>query len=500
MSPDRRVDAVVVGSGPNGLAAAVALAEAGRSVAVLEGAATPGGGCRTVERTLSGHRHDVCATVLPLLAASPFAAASGLLASGAVRLLTPEVSFAHVLDGGRAVAVARSLEATADGLGPDGPAYRRLFAPLVASAGTLARDVLASHRSWPSDPVALATFGRLAVRSATAVARRFDGDEARAVVAGVAAHAGRPLGAPLTGGFALFLTVLAHHVGWPLVAGGSGAVTDALLARLAALGATVETGTVVGTLDDLDAYGPPRLVLLDVTPRQLADLAGSRLGPRQRRALERYRYGPGVHKVDWALSEPVPWTAPACRSAPTVHLGGGFGAIARALSDVTAGRHPDRPACVVVQPSVLDPTRAPAGGHVLWATCAVPHGSTLDVADRVEDELERAAPGFRDVVVARVSTTAAASESVNPNHVGGDINGGAATLAHTLVGPWARLDPYRTPLPGVYLCSSSVPPGGGVHGMCGWSAAQSALAADAARASKNGRSARRGTSARKSLP
>jgi phytoene dehydrogenase-like protein len=500
VSRRRDVDAVVVGSGPNGLAAALALAGAGRSVVVLEGAATPGGGCRTAERTLPGYRHDVCATVLALLAASPFAKASGLLADGSVRLLTPEVSVAHVLDGGRAVAVARSLEATVDGLGSDGPAYHRLLAPLLDRAGSLVGDVLASHRTWPSDPVALSAFARLAVRSAAGLSRRFDGERGPAVLAGLAAHASRPLDAPLTGGLALFLAVLAHHVGWPLAAGGAAAVTDALLARVGALGVEVETETAVGTLDELDAYGPPRLVLLDVTPRQFAALAGSRLRPRQRRALERYRYGPGVHKVDWALSEAVPWQADVCRVAPTVHLGGDFAAVARAQADVAAGRHPDRPSCIVVQPTLVDPSRAPAGRHVLWATCAVPHGSTRDVTALVEAELERAAPGFHDVVVARASTTAAASEAANPNHVGGDINGGGATLANTLVGPWARLDPYRTPLPGVFLCSSSVPPGGGVHGMCGWLAAHSALGAEAATASKNGRSARRGTSARNSLP
>ncbi|MDA8057112.1 MAG: NAD(P)/FAD-dependent oxidoreductase [Actinomycetota bacterium] len=500
MTRRQDVDAVVVGSGPNGLAAAWTLARAGRSVVVVEGAETAGGGCRTLEVLLPGHRHDVCATVLPLLAASPFAATSGLLADGTVELLTPEVSFAHALGADRAVAVHRSLEATVDGLGRDGPAYRRLVAALVARADTLVGDVLSSHRSWPSDPVALAAFGRLAVQSATSLARRFDQDGGPAVLAGLAAHAGRPLNAPLTGGLALFLAVLAHHVGWPLAAGGTSTVTSALLTRLADLGVEVETGTTIRSLDDLDAWGPPRWVFLDVTPRQFADLAGSRLRPRQRRAYAHYRYGPGVHKVDWVLSGPVPWLSQVCRAAPTVHLGGDFRSVARTLSEVAAGRHPVRPSCIVVQPSVIDPSRAPAGRHVLWATCPVPHGSTCDVTDRVEDELEQVAPGFRDLVVARASTTAAASETSNPNHVGGDINGGAATLGHALVGPRPRFDPYRTPLPGVWLCSSSVPPGGGAHGMSGWLAAQSALGAQAARASKNGRSARRGTSERNILP
>ncbi len=465
-------DAVVVGSGPNGLAAALTLARAGLTVDVIEGAATPGGGCRTEELTLPGFRHDVCSAVHPLAAASPFFVRSNLRARG-VTLCTPKVAFAHPLDGGRAAAVAGSVDETAGGLGPDAGAYRRLLAPLVRDAQLTLPSILAPLRSVPDHPVAMARFGLDGVLPASVLARRFHTEEARALLAGLAAHAMLPLSAPLTSAFGLVLAMTAHWVGWPVVEGGSARIIDALVDELTSLGGRVETGRWVGSLDSLP---PARAVMLDLTPRQLVALARERLPARRRRALERFRYGPGVCKVDWALSGPVPWQAAACREAGTVHLGGALAEVARSESDVAAGRHPDRPYCIVAQPGVADPTRAPAGCQTLWAYCHVPPGSSADMSEPIEAQIERFAPGFRDLVLAKAVRTAADMERHNPNYIGGDINSGAGTLRQTLFRPTARWNPYRTGLAGVYLCSASTPPGGGVHGMCGQGAARTALA------------------------
>jgi phytoene dehydrogenase-like protein len=464
--------AVVVGAGPNGLAAALTLARAGLSVTVIEGAQTAGGGCRTQELTLPGFRHDVCSTVHPLAAASPFFASAGLAARG-VTLLTPKVAFAHPLDGGRAAAVAGPVEETASDLGADGAAYRRLLGPLVRHADSIVPAVLAPLRSVPAHPVAVAGFGARGLLPATVLARRFGTEEARALLAGVAAHSMQPLSAPLSGGFGLLLMMLAHAPGWPVVEGGSARLIDALTAELASLGGQVVTGTWIRRLDELP---PAATVLLDVTPRQLVALAGDRLPARYARALRRFRYGPGVCKVDWALSGPVPWDAQRCRDTATVHLGGTFEEIARSESELAAGRHPDRPYCIVTQPGVVDPSRAPAGKHTLWGYCHVPSGSVTDMSGRIEAQIERFAPGFRDLILARSVRTAAQEEEHNPNYVGGDINSGAGTLGQTVFRPTRRWNPYRTPLPGVYLCSSSTAPGGGVHGMCGAWAARTALA------------------------
>lgn len=462
-------DAVVVGSGPNGLAAALTLARAGLAVEVYEGAETPGGGCRTEELTLPGFVHDVCSAVHPLLAASPFFVHATLTG---VSLKTPEVAFAHPLDGGQAAAAMTSVEHTAAALGADAAAYRRLFKALVDDAEQIIPSVLGPLLSPPPHPFAMARFGLRGLWPVTTLSRRFETVPARALLAGLGAHSIRPLNAPGTGAFALLLGVLAHAVGWPVVEGGSARITDALICELTAAGGELHTGRWIADLDELPQA---RTTLLDLTPRRLLELTGRRLPARYSKALRRFQYGPGVFKMDWALDGPVPWEAELCRATPTLHIGGTFDEIARSESDVAAGRHCERPFCIAVQPCVVDPTRAPEGGHTFYAYCHVPAGSTVDMSERIEAQIERFAPGFRDRVLARNSVTAVETERHNPNYVGGDINSGAATLRQTIFRPTASLRPYRTPLAGVYLCSSSTPPGGGVHGMCGEGAARAAL-------------------------
>ena len=464
-------DITVVGSGPNGLAAAVTLARGGLEVELIEGADTPGGGCRTAERTLAGFRHDICSAVHPLLAVSPFFATIDLEGHG-VRLRQPPVAFAHPLPGGRAVAVGRSLEETASTLGADSRRYRRLLDPVTRHIEEILGTVLAPLRRVPAHPLSLARFGALGLLPVQTLAAGFRGEEARAVLAGAAAHTMRPLSAPLTGSYALLFTALAHAAGWPLPEGGSGRIVDALVAELEAAGGRVVTGRWVA---DLAEVAGARATVLDVSPDQVVTLAGARLPSRYRRALERFRYGPGICKVDWALDGPVPWEADACLGAGTIHVGGTFEEIARSESDVAAGRHPEAPYCIVAQPGVVDPTRAPDGKQTLWGYCHVPSGSTVDMTARIEAQIERFAPGFGDRVLARATVTAADTERYDPNYVGGDINGGAATLRQTVFRPAARWNPYRLPAPGLYLCSASTPPGGGVHGMCGYLAARTVL-------------------------
>ena len=462
---------VVVGSGPNGLAAALTLARAGRSVAVIEGADTVGGGCRTQELTLPGFHHDVCSAVHPMVLASPFFQQPGFEGLGAA-LRHPEVPFASPLDGGRAAVAHRSLAATVEGLGPDGPAYRRLLGPLVDRADDVFAGALGPLRSFPAHPVSMARFGLRGLPSVERLAARFGDDGARALLAGVAAHSTLPLNAPLTGAFGLLLALTAHTVGWPVVAGGSATIARSVADRLVEAGGTVTTGRWVADLDDLPTS---TAVVLDTSPAGLVALAGDRLPDRYRAALRRFRYGPGVCKVDWALSGPVPWTAEACRRTATVHLGGTLAEVARSEAEVHAGRHPERPYAIVVQPGVADPDRAPAGQAVLWAYCHVPPGSTVDRAAAIEAQIERFAPGFVDLVLARSVRTAADVGRHNPNLVGGDIGGGLPSLRQTVFRPTIGWNPYRTPLDGVYLCSASTPPGGGVHGMCGVHAARTVL-------------------------
>lgn len=464
-------DAVVVGSGPNGLAAALTMARAGLRVQVVEGAGEPGGGCRTAELTVPGFAHDVCSAVHPLAAASPFFRSLDLAARG-VRLLTPKVAVAHPLDGGRAGAITGSVAETADRLGPDGRAYRSLMAPLVRHSDAVLDLVLAPLRSLPAELLPAGLFAAEGLLPARLLAARLRTPEGRALLAGVAGHSMRPLSAPLTSAFGLTLMLLAHTTGWPVVEGGSGRLAAAMAAELAELGGSITTGCWIERLDQLPAA---RVVLLDVTPRQLLELAGDRLPASYRRAMRRFRYGPGVCKVDWALDGPVPWLSETCREAGTVHAGGTIADVSRSEADVSAGRHPERPFCLVAQPGVVDAGRAPAGRQTLWGYCHVPAGSDVDMSDRIEGQIERFAPGFRDRILARSVRTASDMERYNPGYVGGDITAGAATLRQTIGRPALRWNQYRTPLPGVYLCSASTPPGGGVHGMCGLWAARTAL-------------------------
>ena len=466
------MDAIVVGAGPNGLSAAIELARAGRSVHVVERAEEIGGGTRTAELTLPGFRHDVCSAVHPLAVGSPYLSTLGLERYG-LELLEPVVQAAHPLEDGTAVALYRSVAETALGLGVDAAAYRSLIGPFAGEWERLAEVVLGPPVRPPRHPLLAARFARVGLRSAHGVASgSFEAPRAQALVAGMAAHSFMPLTAPATAAFAIVLLALGHATGWPVARGGSQAIAAAMRSHFESLGGVVETGREVRSLRDLpDAQA----VLFDVTPRQLARICGEELPPRYRRALARYRYGAGAFKVDYALSGPVPWRADACRNAGTVHLGGGFEEIAASESAVSRGTHPSRPFVLVAQPSLLDPTRAPPGMHTLWAYCHVPGGSDVDMSAAIEAQIERFAPGFGDLVLARATRGPAQLEAENPNYIGGDINGGMASLRQTLARPTARLSPYTTPNPRLFICSSATPPGGGVHGMCGYHAARAAL-------------------------
>jgi phytoene dehydrogenase-like protein len=382
------------------------------------------------------------------------------------------VAFAHPLDGGRAASVHGSVTDTARTLGRDEGAYRRVLGPLVERADEIVSSALAPVVTPPRHPLAMARFGLRGVWPATLLARGFRTEEARALLAGAAAHSQLPLSVPLTSAFGLLLTMLAHSVGWPLVEGGSARIVDGMVAELEAAGGRIHTGHPIADLGEL-----PRAAatVLDTSASGLLELAGGRLTPRQQRALRAFRYGPGIFKLDWALSGPVPWEADACRATATVHVGGTFEEVARSEAEVGAGRHPERPFLIVVQPTLFDPTRAPVGRHTLWAYCHVPNGSNVDMTAQIEAQIERFAPGFKDLVLERHTMTCTDFETYDPNYVGGDINSGAATLRQTIFRPTLSLSPYHTPLPGVYLGSASAPPGGGVHGMCGVGAARVAL-------------------------
>ncbi len=466
------LDAIVVGAGPNGLAAAITLAERGRSVRVYEAADTPGGGCRTAELTLPGFHHDVCATVQALALVSPFFATIDLDDLG-VRLRAPEIAYAHPLDGGRAGLLYQDVERTAAGLpGTDGRTWRATFAALTRHAEQLWPEVLGSLRRVPRHPVPMARFGLPSLRSAVGFAGRFDSDEARALFTGAAAHSMRRLDAAGTAAFGLVLALSAHAVNWPVVEGGSGRLIDAMVQRLTDLGGEIVCSSPVTSLGALE---PARVKLLDVSPRQLLRMADGRLPSRYARRLAKFRYGDGAFKLDWALSGPVPWSAPGVERAGTVHIGGTMEEIAAAEGAVEKGQHPERPYVLSVQPSVMDPTRAPAGQHTLWAYCHIPNGSTRNMTEAMENQIERFAPGFRDLILARHARNPVEYEAYDANFVGGDINVGLASLWQSALGPVPKWSRYRTALDDVYLCSASTAPGGGVHGMSGMLAAREAL-------------------------
>jgi len=466
---DSQLDAVVVGSGPNGLAAAIVLAGTGKSVRVLEAESTIGGGARSDALTLPGYIHDVCSSVLPLAHASPFFRTLPLADYG-LRYDQPAIPLAHPLDDGSAGVLHRSLDETAIGLGRDGAAYRRLMGPIVRNLDLLVDQFLGPLRP-SAHLVTLARFGIPALRSAGALAAgRFRTAQARAMFTGLGAHSMLSLRRPATAAFGLVLGASAHAYGWPFAHGGSQRLSDALAALLRARGGTIATDRRVTSMDQV-AEG--RVVLFDLTPRQVVAIARGQWSDGFSRQLERFRYGPGVFKVDWALDGPIPWRATACRQAGTVHVGGAFDEVIAAEDAVAAGSIAERPFVILAQPTVADPTRAPAGKHVGWAYCHVPNGSTVDMRERIEAQVERFAPGFTSRILARHVMTPADVERHDANNVGGDINGGTADLRQLFIRPTRRL--YATPNPQLYFCSSSTPPTGGVHGMCGFYAARTAL-------------------------
>jgi phytoene dehydrogenase-like protein len=479
-----RTDAVVVGAGPNGLAAAISLAQQGRSVLVLEAEDEWGGGLRTDEGTLPGYRHDVCSAIHPLAAGSPFLSRLPLEDHG-LEWVHPDVPLAHPLDEGPAVLLHRSTAETAAGLGADGGTWQRLFDPLVEKWPAI-RDQFLGPVRLPRRPFTVARFGLLAIRSAAGLAAaRFSGQRAAALFGGMAAHAFLPLDGPTSAGFGIVLGTAGHAIGWPLAKGGSQALADAMVSHLRSLGGEVVTGQPVKSLGDIP---PTRIAMFDLTPAQMLRIAGDAIDSRRTRQLARFRYGPGVFKIDYALDGPVPWKAEGAGRAGTVHLGGTMAELVRAEGAVAKGRHPDRPYVLVAQQSTFDRTRAPHDGETLWAYCHVPNGSTVDMTEPIERQLERFAPGFRDRVLERRTITAAAYEQYNMNYVGGDISGGANDGAQLLLRPRVGLDPYLVSpgagdRPEIFLCSSSTPPGGGVHGMCGFHAARFALSRDDRRAS-----------------
>ncbi len=464
-------DAIVVGSGPNGLAAAIRLQQHGLSVLVVEGQPTVGGGMRTKALTLPGFRHDVCSAIHPLAVSSPYFNTLPLADFG-LEWLEPEVLAAHPFDDGSAISLYHSLDETARQLGKDAEAYKALLQPLLQNWDGLLKDFLAPLRI-PSHPVRLAKFGLKALQSAKMLGESiFETDKARGFWAGMAAHSIQPLTNFTTAAIGIVLLAAGHHRSWPVPKGGSQTIADAMAGYFQSLGGEIETGYYVTELATLPKF---RAILFDTTPRQMLEIAGDQFSRLYTWQLNRFKYGMGVFKIDWALSDPIPFSAAMARRAGTVHLGGTFEEIAKSEADAWKGKHAEEPYVLLAQQSQLDPSRAPEGRHTAWGYCHVPHGSTQDMTKRIEDQVERYAPGFKDTILAKHTFNSMQMQEYNPNYIGGDINGGTLDITQLFTRPALRWSPYRTSAKGFYLCSSSTPPGGGVHGMCGFHAAEQAI-------------------------
>lgn len=466
----RDYDAIVVGSGPNGLSAAITLQQQGLSVLLLEAKDTIGGGMRTAEITLPGFHHDICSAILPMAATSPFFATLPLEQYG-LEYIYPAIDAAHPFDDGSAAVLKRSIQETAGLLGADADAYLSLMQSVVADWPSIASDILGPLR-FPRHPLRMARFGLKALPSAAAIAKRFSTEKAKGLWAGMAAHSIQPLTNYATSAIGLVLSAAGHLYGWPVPKGGAMRVAEALAAHFIALGGKIQTGFTVSTLNQLPSA---HAILFDVTPKQLMAIAGDQFSALYKWQLNRYRYGMGVFKVDWALDGPIPFTAPECRQAGTVHLGNTFKEIASGEQLAANGGHPQRPFVLLAQQSLFDDSRAPAGKHTAWAYCHVPNGSTVDMTGIIEEQVERFAPGFKQTILARHTFNSMQLQQYNPNYIGGDINGGIIDLGQLYTRPALRLSPYKTSAKGLYICSSSTPPGGGVHGMCGHHAARKAL-------------------------
>jgi phytoene dehydrogenase-like protein len=467
---NKEYNAVVVGSGPNGLAAAITMQHAGLSVLLVEAKDTIGGGLRTKELTLPGYKHDVCSAIHPLAAGSPFFQQLPLHKYG-LEYIYPDIAAAHPFDDGTSAVLSNSLEKTAYSLGPDKKTYLRLVKPLVEDWPALAPDILGPLR-FPDHPIELAKFGLNALTSASFLSKRFHTKHAKGLWAGIAAHAIQPLNNMATSGIALVLLATAHVKGWPVPKGGSQSIADALAAYFLALGGKIETRVDVQSLRQLPSADA---ILFDVTPKQLLTIADDQFSSLYKWQLNNYRYGMGVFKIDWALNAPIPFTAEGCRQAGTIHLGNTFEEISESELKTSKGNIVDKPFVLLAQQSLFDPSRAPEGKHTAWAYCHVPNGSTVDMTEAIERQVERFAPGFRDTILARHTINTSEMQSYNPNYIGGDINGGIIDITQLYTRPALRLSPYRTSAKGIYICSSSTPPGGGVHGMCGYHAAKRAL-------------------------
>lgn len=463
-------DAVVVGSGPNGLAAAIRLQQEGLSVLVIEGKDTIGGGMRTAELTLPGFKHDICSAVHPTALASPFLSSLPLHEHG-LEYILPDIDCAHPFDDGTSAHLERSVLNTARILGADESTYHKLFQPITSYWDKIAPDVLAPL-SFPKYPMDMARFGFSALQPATWLAKKYQTKEAKGLWAGMAAHSLQPLSNWATSGIGLVLTTAGHLGGWPIPRGGSQAIANSMGSYFESIGGKIGTNFYVRSLDQLP---PVKAVLFDLTPKQLLEIAGHKFSPLYKWQLNRYRYGMGVFKIDWALDGPVPFTSDVCNRAGTVHLGGTFEEIVHSEHEISKGRNVEKPFVLFAQQSRFDTTRAPKGKHTAWAYCHVPNGSIEDRTANIENQIERFAPGFKDLILAKHKMNTQDMQAYNPNYIGGDINGGIIDIGQLFTRPALRWSPYRTSAKGLYICSSSTPPGGGVHGMCGYHAAEQVI-------------------------